>query len=249
MLKLKIVLPVLITLVVFVFLTVPNANACSYVPQGILTSVTENKKFLLVQIHKDFDNRMISPGHREEQVKLRDKYTQPGLYMNDGSSIPVWTMEFEEDYIMKFGGRLYTSFEGYYLASVGEFKSTQPLVFYKKGQLIKSYNFDDLGVLKGGKEIYDFKIDSQQYPFRAACGYPWIKEIKFYEAKRVLKIDHLDGRTLYFDIRTGEYAAPVAEEIDLGSVLINWSVVGFVLLLIVLFYVHRRNKKRTKKIN
>jgi hypothetical protein len=248
MLKLKIVLPVLITLTLFCVLFAPIADACGCCPPAAETRHIQNGRYVLVIITEDFDKTFWAQHPTsKEQLAIYNKYKTPGLYRNDGSTRPLWNIAFEVKHTTPFGYKLYAAPDGQYLASVSESQSRPPLSFYEEGKLIKNYSFDDLGVLENGKLIKTYKFPENE--FRYVCSYAWIKEIKFYEAKGVLKIDHLDGRTLYFDIRTGEYAAPVAEEIDLGSVLINWSVVGFVLLLIVLFYVHRRNKKRTKNIN
>jgi hypothetical protein len=128
---------------------------------------------------------------------LKMKYPKSGLYKNDHSNIPLWTVDWYsfEVYISANGKDLIRmgpwprSWEKKLSAEEGALK--QPAVaFYENGKLLKGYSIKDL-------------IRSPDMLPRSVSHFRWAKDVLFDDRKDELKIITHDGQELLFDIKSG----------------------------------------------
>jgi hypothetical protein len=221
--RLGIVLGILFGVMLFAFSATP-AQACSLAANSTAKAVSQNEKYVLISMMKE-GNR--NSGWSDDG-NLREKYKQPGLYPNNGSTTPLWTMPFEEGYWFKFGWRIYTSTDGRYLVSISDTYVDTPLVFIKEGKYLRTYSFAEVSA--------DTSND-------ADCKYEWISKVNFKEAEGILTVEHLNGTTLSFSIYTGERVTAPAGLNPLSLIWL-WTGVGFLILGIIGLYLWRRRQER-----
>jgi hypothetical protein len=189
---------------------------------------------------------MIAPEPPEEEVKhwiepvaaqirrIRATYTQSGLYPNDGSPRPLWTVDWyaPED-------RLRLAPDGIYLIVV----LSSPMIprpndrvlrFYTEGQLVKEHPLSEL------------VIDSnrpQQY--RGLAPESWVAADELEPANNTYRLVTKEGTIFRFDYRTGE----ILEKVTLRDRLLTWVVRGLVvggcsLVFVVLIFAWNRARRR-----
>jgi hypothetical protein len=202
-----------------------NANARAEKPvlPTSYSAVSSDGRFLFV---------MIAPrpsGETAEGIILRQKYAQSGLYRNDGSREPLWT-------IKGYSARAYPASDGIHLACVSKFAGgfepwEQCVRFFASGRLIRAYSVDDLTV-------------SWLLP-RTPSGRMWSRRDHFDEADMRYTVWTRDGSSFTFDVLTGEVV----------SAFVWWHWVPSILLAAGLFallawYLSRRFRQpRTTPVN
>jgi hypothetical protein len=127
-----------------------------------------------------------SPTARE--AALWKKYTRSGLYRNDGSGKPLWT-------IKGYSRRAFPASDGVHLVCVSQFGGgfeswKQAVRFYASGQLIRAYSVDDL--------------TTSWLLSDSPSGRIWFRQDRFDEANLQYTVWTSDGNSFTFDIRTGE---------------------------------------------
>jgi hypothetical protein len=213
-------------LLVSVLLFLPkDAYACAGLIPTAEIIPTRDGRFLLVTIQADnSDKRGLFEFHNE--IALKNKYSQPGLYWVNDPLKPVWTMGFEKELpqFSKFiaPSELYTSADGQYLVAVTEANIRKPLLFYREGKLIKSYSYSEV------------EADTSM---GADCRHEWLKEVRFDQAAGVLIVEHLNGSNLSFDIYTGEQLSVIA---GIESSMPIWVGSGFLLWGVFCLYLWRK---------
>jgi len=136
---------------------------------------------------------MLAPNHPggwvQHDPEMRKIYKQSGLYRNDGSSTPLWTVDW-------YAFEVFPHFDGEHLVRMGGSwtASTDHLAvsFYKNGKEIKSYRIKDL------------VHDESQLSRIIGYLYDWRGEIKYDSINAVLFLKTLDNQAYRFSIRTGE---------------------------------------------
>src|SRR6476620_8758505 len=87
---------------------------------------------------------MLAPdGTGQPDPTLRQKYSQPGLYPNNGSNTPVWTTDWASWYQNLPDSQLYTTTDGNYLVRVDR-STGLALAFYVIGTEVKRYSLYEL---------------------------------------------------------------------------------------------------------
>jgi hypothetical protein len=195
-----------------VLLMPETAEACGRGPSPVAgKNVSQDSKFLVIWRYSDnFDKRGLMPASEQEETKI---YPSPGLYHNNGSVVPLWTMPHQDNHKVKWFGKLYISSDGNFMVSVSESVFTLPLAYYHKGKLLKTYSFDQ--VFAGESSSYD-------------CKNEWIKNISYNSGTGLVSIQHLRGDIWHFDISTGNNNIPPREiEIFLLLSLSLFLAAGF----------------------
>ncbi|MEZ0371094.1 MAG: hypothetical protein ACAI44_18515 [Candidatus Sericytochromatia bacterium] len=167
---------------------ITDAVACTTFPPMDYTEITRNQKFILVQ----FADAIYFFG---ADFELRRKYRYAGLYPNNGSSVPLWTINWYAD------GNVYPVSDGIHLVKVNY--SPRPeeetaVSFYRRGKLLKSYKFLDLV-----NEVSHLTSDSM------CSRIDWIDKLEYREDKGFLYIKTKDGIQYRFSIYSGEVFPPV----------------------------------------
>jgi hypothetical protein len=157
-----------------------QAFADSPAPPHDFKTVTENKKYVFVMLVPD-------GWAGQHDLKMRRVYKQSGLYKNDGSSTPLWIVDW-------YAFEVYPSSDGEHLIRMGPWASSTDqlaLSFHKKGKDIKSYRIKDL-VRDDSKLGY------------SASHFLWWSELKYDDTRTVLFLRTRDNRAYRFSAETGE---------------------------------------------
>ncbi len=129
--------------------------------------------------HPAFDNDGIRA--------IRAKYTQCGVYRNDGSTIPLWTLRYrlcQQPLLLDDGQHLV-------LADTDWFQSrTHVATFYANGRLLARHQLDDL-------------VTVYQVSGHFLLNYPQCRSLKLDPAKLELTLRTTQGETIVFDVTTG----------------------------------------------
>jgi hypothetical protein len=168
-----------------------NVRADSLALPTTYTQVTKNGQFLFVMLGAFYPE------------KLRDKYPGSGLYKNDGSTTPLWRVDW-------FAYAVYVSSDGKHMARHGDWPSlgdqgrTRAVTFYRDGTEIKTYRVNELVPDPGAMP-------------RSVSHYQWHRPWVFDGERNRLTITTLEakgspGRTYVFDLSTGEIVGDASTE-------------------------------------
>lgn len=159
------------------------------------SQVTENGQYVFVMLPTKqgwFD-------FVDEDKKLRDKYPQSGLYRNDGSTTPLWAVDWH-------AGEVYPSSDGKHLVEMGPWarvwdeKDLEPggpalkqlaVAFHENGKLLKEYTIG---------EVVD---DAKKLP-KTVSHFGWKKDVELDEGLGRFTVTTLEGKRFVFDITSGE---------------------------------------------
>ncbi len=122
-------------------------------------------------------------GHNPE---FRNTYKQSGLYKNDGSSAPLWTIDW-------YAFRVIPVSDAKHLIRFGPWASNTSqlaLAFYRNGHEIKSYQIKDL--------VYD-----ESKLMYTESHFFWKSEVEYQEEKGILFLKTKDRRSYNFLITNG----------------------------------------------
>jgi hypothetical protein len=159
-------------------LLVPAAQA-KLGPSVSSKQVLGNGKFLLVMLYPPENT-----GNKDNP--LNKAYPQSGLYPNDGSNQPLWTLD------QPFEGQMFLSADGNFLANIvfPAVRKGDGIRFYHKGKLLRAYKVEELA-----------RADSIQ---DACPSCLWSGNVSFHDADEILKVESRDGRNWRFKLRTGK---------------------------------------------
>ena len=176
---------------------------------------------------RDEKEEIVPDEKMKETRLLQSKYSASGLYLNNGSTSPLWVLEAAPD--KRYAYKVFVSSDGHHLAKTGWWTNTaadEALTFYKDGRVIRSYSVKDVATaswfLPGGYQHYD-----------------WDKNITFNDEKKTLTVttEHYDR--LVVDAATGKIISafrPVQ--------LIWFTILGAIAYLFFRVYRNKIIKKR-----
>ena len=185
-------LAIIFGLILFTVSFSVSSKADEEAPPEDLKAVSPGGKYILVML--DPERLHWTTGDKT----LRRYYPQSGLYKNDKSKEPLWTIDWHSS-------EVYLSSDGKHVARIGpwprlwdieDLKEGGPalkqpaIAFYSEGKLLKGYSIGDL--------IKDpFKLP------QSVSHFQWKKDIRFDDSKGRLKAVTFDGQELIFDMITG----------------------------------------------
>jgi hypothetical protein len=179
-----------LALVVFAILISSIAYADQPAPLSDFAQVSINQQFVFVLLARDDDSSAYNQlGYVEQDAKLRQKYQQSGLYRNDGSTMPLWTVDWN-------AYQVDVSSDGRHLVRWGPWPwkgdfSELALVFYEDGRELQQYR------------VYDLVAQPADLP-ESVSHYQWLKEATFDDAANTVTVRTLNSERYVFDIRTGK---------------------------------------------
>lgn len=219
---------------------------------------SDDKKFLFVMI-TPIDPTLgkrccTTPGQIEER-RLRETYPSSGMYLNDGSTTPLWTVDWwARDVIVPSDGEHVISF-GKPHEMTGE-----ALTFFRRNEVLRSYTLGELAEKKqlipgpSGEHIWLNKT--------------WLKRTKSHlvvetvDVSKVLGMPkkNFRGHRYDFDYTTGEMVFNGRMLDTIGWTVVISFVIGFLLLVLYAFcappvkararlYKKRRKKRRKRRSN
>jgi hypothetical protein len=210
-------------------LSIPEvAQACAPAPPPKAgKAVIENANLLIVWRYSDVYTGFVYPNRETEETA---KYTFPGLYPNDSSTVPIWTMPYQDNLGGRWFGKLYISSNRRFLAMVSGSTLHRPLAFYEEGRLLKKYSH---------KEI-DPVLLSQS---GGSCFYTWVQEMYFDESNGVLAIQQTNGKKVAYSIYTGEPSTFSTFRFE--PFILLWTILSF--LILDMFWIQWWLKRRCRK--
>jgi hypothetical protein len=185
---------------------------------------------------------MIAPGTVEEEARhwneetaagireIRRVYTRSGMYRNDGSTEPLWTVDW-------YAGVDLTS-DGVHLIRRGTWARLrrdetpdldwEAVSFFANGRLLRTYKVGDL-------------VDDPGRVKRTVSHYMWDQEGRV-GVEFEYTITTLDGNRFVFDVRTGE----ITSESRVWHVpqWVWWVTPGVVALVGIILFVCRQSRGR-----
>ena len=200
------------------------ADAIMTMPPMTYTKTTPDEKYLFV---------MIAPHTMEEEASfwieakaaeiraIRETYPESGLYRNDGSSTPLWTVDWYAGDVILLSDGVHMVRESVWVRSPDE-----PIVsFFANGELLKSYTVSDVvpfpetlepgqwGHLSWWDSPPEYLADARQYEIQAKQ----------------------DGYYL-FDVTTGEIIEERHPTVDARRRMVLAGAMGGLLLLAALVF-------------
>jgi len=150
-------------------------------------AVGDGKYIFIMLADKQYDNKLLVSSKGKE-------YPFSGLYRNDGSIIPIWTVDW-------YAYRVYISLDGSHLVRMGGPPILQnydkpdlkqlAIAFYLNGELTKEYLISDL--IKYPERLH-----------KSIFHFEWRLNVLFDDKLGQLTIDTYDGQQYVFDVKSGE---------------------------------------------
>ena len=175
----------------------PRAIADEVLPPQDYSKVSQDGQYIFVMFTLDkgwgsvfFKNR-----------NLRRKYAQAGLYKNDSSLTPLWTVDW-----YSHSREVYLPSDGKHLVRMGPWPSLWApkdmekggpalqelaVAFYESGRLLKRYSIGDL-------------VENPKVLPQSVSHFMWMKEVSFDDVSKRLRLSTLDGNKYVFDVNSGE---------------------------------------------
>lgn len=157
------------------------------------SQASPNGEFLFVLLANDTIDSYNQAGSVLVDENLRQSYPQSGLYRNDGSNTPLWTVDWNANEVI-------VSSDGHSLVRWGPFPvggnfDEIALEFYRDGQLLKSYQVDDL------------VSEPSKLP-ETVSHYLWLKTSSYDDATGQLSLETETGEQYHFDVQSGAIIEP-----------------------------------------
>ncbi len=182
------------------------------------TKTSPNKQFLFVMIFPEGATRYgyMSAEQKTSEQQIKSRYRQSGLYRNDDSTTPLWTVGW-------YARNVLISSDGVYLITRGPWATTsndEALTFFANGKLLRSYQI---------KDLVGF-IDSFFLP-RTVSHFRWEKSRSLDDEKHTLTLFTLNEDAYVFDITTGEIVSSNNKKAGIvaGAVI---CILGFITIII-----------------
>ncbi len=183
--------------------------ADSIILPGSYTTTTPDGTYLFVMIGPDspWEGELSGGEHETQQVRIRNTYGQSGLYRNDGSTTPLWTVDW-------YAGSVEPLSDGVHLVRHGLWTTSpdsEAVSFFANGTLIRSYTVADLVAMPS------------MMP-RTVTFFYWQAEAELNDASKTYSITTNHGERYLFDVRTGTILFSFSPFV--------WGLVGAILLVL-----------------
>ena len=198
--------------------------------------IVGNDQYVFVMLTEYSDPLISSAGKQ---------YFSSGLYTNDGSNVPIWTIDW-------YAPIVYVSSDGEHLARIGCCPSLKnsnkpdiqelAVAFYENGKLLKRYPISDL-------------INNPSGLPKSVSHFQWDKDVSFDDTLSELTIITTEDNKYVFNVKSGEMitgeASPITsfapEDIKENIIiyfLASLLVLGGIVVIIVML-----RKRKAEKTN
>jgi hypothetical protein len=165
----------------------------------------------------------------KEIMEIRRAYPQSGMYRNDGSREPLWTVDWYAGVTLASDG-VHVIRHGPWAQLIREYYShpkrpdlnQEALSFFANGQLLRSYQIKDL-------------VNDPTRLQRTSLHFWWTKEGRLDSHRMEYSLVTMDDNRFVFDVRTGSIVSDsrMALRILYGSGWVCGAAVGAVSLLLL----------------
>ncbi len=166
------------------------ARADSEAPPSDYTKVTENGRYIFVMLAPDRLDVLGGPTRPQSSFgksEIQKTYKQSGLYNNDGSNEPLWTVSW-------YSFSVYPSSDGKHVVKMGPWaQSTSDLAiaFYENGKELKRYIISDL-------------VKNQLKLKHTVSHFFWKTGLQYNDKEGTVFIETIDGLAYTFSVKTGD---------------------------------------------
>jgi hypothetical protein len=177
-----------VTAVVAVLVATTIARADSVAPPYSYTKCSADLRYVFVMIAPEERRAGYWNDERAADIKgVRETYPRSGLYRNDGSRMPLWTVDW-------YAHGVEVASDGVHLVRRGPWASQmddEAFSFFANGRLVRRYSIDEL-------------IDIPALLPRSVSHFSWMSDDRFEDVALRYSVRTKDGNSFVFDVRTGE---------------------------------------------
>ncbi len=197
-----------------VMLTPLLAFADTEAMQRSYISPSANNKFIFVMIASvDIESDGISYGDegKKEAKRIRAKYPSSGMYLNDGSTNPLWTVDW-------YSNSVIVASDGNHIIRRGRWATTlsnEAFTIFKQNNVVRSYKIGDL-------------VATELLLPHTAHNFEWEEAMSLNNYNHTLFVSTLSKERYIFDFFTGETISsekPVRTWIILSGVIIMFVII------------------------
>jgi hypothetical protein len=190
-----------------------------------VVSAQKNYVFVMIApVAKESDGSGLNKEERTEAQRLRTRYPTSGLYANDGSTTPLWAVDW-------YAYSVLVPSDGIHWIRLGpwaENGSTEALTFFAKGKEIRSYRVWEL-------------VDTTFTPPHSVPHFIWMKSITIDDATRMATVATLNGDRYDIDFVSGSIIT-ARRPMRIAAITIAGLLV-FVTAFIT-FFIRRKRRQR-----
>jgi hypothetical protein len=194
-----------------------------------VTSAQNNYVFVMIApVAKESDGSGLRDEERSEAQRLRARYRTSGLYSNDGSTTPLWAVDW-------YAYAVLVPSDGIHLIRLGpwaENGSTEALTFFAEGKKINSYRVGQL-------------VDTTFTLPHTASHFTWMKSITVDDASRTATVTTLNGDRYVIDFATGSIIS-ARRPMRIAAI----TVAGLLLFVtaFITFFIRRKHRQRVPNL-
>ncbi|WP_028886811.1 hypothetical protein [Teredinibacter turnerae] len=178
-----------IILIIGLFLSSLSYGDSPALPISYLVE-SENGKYIFAMISpldRDVELSSLNDQWMKKISKIRDQYSQSGMYLNDGSKKPLWSVSW-------YAHSVQVANDGEHIVRDGPWASSfsdEAVTFIKNGNVLREYSVNDLVMKKRKVE-------------RTVSHFFWRKETLFDRKQLKYYISTLDSKHYVFNVATGQ---------------------------------------------
>ncbi len=177
-------------------------RADTIAPPGTETTVSSNGKFIFVMIPAvslEVELKQYNPEHQKVVKAIRELYRKTGLYKNDGSKEPLWTVDWYDGVAIAADGIYMVRYDGsndlidqnqWNVPVSREELKQRAFTIYAKDKPIRSFTIDEL-------------VDEPKLLKKSVSHFRWEKKTKIVENKNYFQVDTLDRNRVVIDLTNG----------------------------------------------
>lgn len=192
--------------------------ADSPAPPVDYTKTSPNGEYIFVMLAREDDTSAYNQTHQiVKKEEIRSKYPQSGLYRNDGSSAPLWTVDW-----YSFGVFVFS--DGVHLVKLGPWAlsnnySELALAFYRSGEETKRYSVSAL------------VAHPSSLP-QSVSHYMWARSSSFDDhPTNRLHVETYNGERYIFDVTSGQIISKTIVPVSTPT-SVAIGVIGVVIVIV-----------------
>lgn len=192
-------------------LTTSNTLADTLVPPYSYVKVTPDGRHIFVMIAPNEQLGRFNQETQDSIRAIRARYTQSGIYPNDGSTTPRWTVDW-------YSHGVQLASDGIHLVRPGAWTSStngEAFALFANGKLVRSYRIADL-------------VDARFMLGRTGGGrVVWLDGSSIDDVASHYIVSTRDGNSFVFNLATGE----VVSEFRRGRIVLWMTGIGIIALI------------------
>jgi hypothetical protein len=142
---------------------------------------------MVAPIEAERDGLYMRDEDRQESQRVRAKYPSSGMYWNDGSITPLWTVDWYAYSVLVASDSVHLVRRGPWAETL----SDEAITFFANGKELRSYKVGDL-------------VDTQYLLPQTVSHFMWVDNMKLDDGKLTLSVATLSKEKYVFDYTTGK---------------------------------------------